>query len=593
MEVNMEFKRVDDFIEYPPLDISSSSRWVSYFREQFVYIQFNLPGTRKPDAIRELHIRFVEVLQSIKKCIHKLDKNQKDYIHILDLFYRLLFYTRDCRGGNGDRSASYVLIMAFYDVYPALAIYALHLFVQNSHKSILDELITASPCSAIGSWKDMIAMCDFLREYSKKGVDHALVDVCVEMVVNQLIADDATWKYSIRAMNPQYISNVAKWIPREHKKYDWLFTRLVVNWSKRIHPHILRTANTPDSCAKSLSKCKRLFRKQVAGLNKHLMTPETFMTQGKWDNIKCSQIPTSTYLKHFEKINTHLTNESSPTHLSRSNSEHIVEVDSRMNKTGYLPSYGKLVHHAIRILTDGCAPNEEYHNMSRDTLNYMWKRKMNQFEKNTFQLSMPILDVSINMMQSVPDTFYNAVGIAIAIASRSSLNCRIMAIASSPVWIQWKATDTFMEIVERVFETISPIQTSILQYNSAIQLLVKGLCGSSSTPRFIHQMHVVVISDFATSCYQMDILPVFTANRIEVSPSMIYWNVSTNANVDIAAETTKPRNYFLSGNSLHALQSIVGAGPVTSFEAAVITLDNPRYVAASTYLHSLCSSIGQ
>ena len=593
MAVNMEYTYVEGSNEYPELASPTSSRWVSYLREQFVSIQFNLPGTRKTAAIHELYNQLVQVLQLIKKSIHNLEKNQEDYIHMLDIFYRLLFYTRDCRGGNGDRLACYTFIMALYDVYPTLAIYALHLFVLHGHKPISVEPNTPIPHSAIGSWKDIIRICDFLRVYSKQGTDHALVETCIEMIVRQLITDNFTWKFSIRAMNPQYISNVAKWIPREHKKYDWLFTRLVNVWSNQKYPYIVRTAITADSRVKALLKCKRLFRKYVAGLNKHLMTPEIFMTDGKWNAVKPSHIPTSTYLKHFEKLNTLALNESTSAQIPMQCLTNTIESSHRTVWTGYVPSFGTLVKHAIRIINDECSPSEDYHNISRDTLHCMWKRTLNQFEYNAFKMTMPILDVSSSMMQEEPESFYNAIGLAIAIASRSSLPNRIMAVASSPVWIQWKSTDSVIDIVKCVLETISPIQGTFINYHSAIQLVIQGLHGSFSTPRFIDQMHLVIISDFATSFHEVDISPMFTNNLFASAPSMIFWNVSTNTNLTISSEMMKPRNYFLSGGALHALESIIMTGPTTTFDAIVTLVNNPRYLAASTYLRSLCTtSIG-
>lgn len=590
MAVNMEYMNVESFNEYPELASPTSSRWISYLREQFVSIQFNLPGTRKTAAIHELYNQLVQVLNLIKKSIHKLDKNQEDYIHMLDVCYRLLFYTRDCHGGNGDRFASYTFIMALYHVYPTLAIYALHLFVRHSHTPISVEPNMPNPHSAIGSWKDIIAICDFLREYSKQGVDHPLIEICIEMIVQQLITDNYTWKFSIRAMNPRYISNVAKWVPREHKKYDWLFTPIVNVWSKYKYPHIVRTAITTDSRAKALSKCKRLFRKHVAGLNKHLMTPEVFMTSHKWDTVKPLHIPTSTYLKHFDKLNSPILDESTSSQLPMQSLTHTIENNHRTIWTGYIPSVGTLVKHAFRIINEEYSPSDDYHNISRDVLNSLWKRTLNQFDYNAFKMTMPILDVSCSMIQEDMDAFYNAIGIAIAIASRSSLSSRIMAIANSPVWIQWKSTDSFMEIVTCVIETIAPVRGSFINYHSAMQLVIQGLRGSLSTPRFVDQMHIVVISNFATSFHEIDTLSMFTSNHFTTTPFMIFWNVSTNTNLIISTEMMKPRNYFLSGCALHTLKSIIMTGPTTTFDAIVNTLDNPRYLAASTYLRSLCTT---
>jgi hypothetical protein len=592
MNFTMELDLNTNIADFPVLDCATSSHMASYFREQLIYFQFNLTRKHNGDVLETLYAQFVQVLQSLKKCMHE-NENKQDYIQILDAFYRLIFYTRDMHEGKGERTLSYLLIMAFYDVYPVLAIYAVHEFVRNSHKS-LDMEHHESVCShSIGSWKDMIAICDFLREHSNHGDKHPLIDTCIEMVVLQLIKDNKTWKFSIRAMNPHYISNVAKWIPREHKKYDWMFDRFVTCWAKKVYPHILNSAITPESREKAATKCKQLFRKQISYLNKKLQTPEIRMTHGNWDTVDPLQVPIGTYMKHFDKLN----------HGER----HNVDLHSYPHCiTGSFPSFEFLIKNAIRLLAD-CTGSEDSACVkdhagslalvrARDQLNAQWKRCMNQFQPGAFQFTIPILDVSSAMQQTDPEAFYNAIGLAMTIACKSSLECRIIAIASSPVWIQWERTDTFMDIIENIFGSIMSIRSSPLQYSQSIDLVMQGIRGSHSTPRFIENMNIVVISDFSTNIQKVDVSSLFTSNMFTAVPTMFFWNISTQGVVETFVTATQYPHYFYSGTSIHALrdlQSVIEAGRIPIYDAVVAALEKPRYLAASAYLHSLCSSVGE
>ena len=595
MDLTMELDLNTNITDFPVLECATSSHMASYFREQLIYFQFNLTRKHNSDVLETLYTQFVQVLQSLKKCMHENENNQ-EYIQILDAFYCLLFYTRDIYEGKGERTLSYLLVMAFYDVYPVLAIYALHEFVRNSHKSLNMEDYESVGSHAIGSWKDMIAICDFLREHSNHGDKHPLIDTCIEMVVLQLIKDNNTWKFSIRAMNPQYISNVAKWIPREHKKYDWLFDRFVTCWAKKVYPHILNSAITDESREKAATKCKQLFRKQISYLNKKLQTPEIRMTQNNWDTIDPLYIPIGTYMKHFDKLND-IGGGGGLHNADRYNEQPCI--------TGVFPSFGFLIKHAIRLLavcdgnTDdgaGSGTGVGSGTRARDQLNSQWKRCMNRFQPGAFQFAIPILDVSVAMQQTDPEAFYNAIGLAMTIACKSSLECRIIAIASSPVWIQWERTDSFMDIIENIFGAIMSIRSSHLQYNQAIDLIMQGIRGSHSTSRFIENLNIVVISDFSTNIHKVDVSSLFTSNMFGAVPTLFFWNISTQGIVEPFVTAPQYPHYFYSGTSIHALrdmQAVIEAGRIPIYDAAVAALEKPRYSAASAYLHSLCCSVGE
>jgi hypothetical protein len=433
---------------------------------------------------------------------------------------------------------------------------------------------------AIGSWKDLFACCDFLRQHSKKGHAHALIDTCVEIAVLQLINDNYTWKYSIHTMNPDYISNVAKWIPRENKKYDWMYEKLVRSWATSVHPHILCTPNTPGSHIKAMSKCKRLFRKQISFLNKQLQTPEILMTQGKWDTIRRIHMPTETYMKHFDKLHT--------------NVDIIYEKPGKNTHTfrrGSLPSCENLVKQAIRILYHGEPGDNKGDELAHIDLNRMWKQTISHIDPCDFQFTLPLLDVSASMLQTDPDAFHSAIAIAMMIASRSSIESRILTVANSPTWIQWKHTDSFVDIVENILESISPTLGSPLHYENSINLIIQSLYGSHSTTRFIDNMQIVYISNFTMHMQFDEISHIFDMNMVDASPSIVFWNVATQNVADIDVNSSGHKHYYHSGNSIHALKTIIqSGGPMTMFETIANTLDSTRYSGPSSYLYNLCKA---
>jgi len=582
--------------DFPPLIYNTSSYSISYFREQFVFFQFNLTRKLNNAVYKQLFEHLVQVLSLLKKQI-QTNTNKLKYIEILDNFYKLILFTRDISYGKGERTLTYILITAFYEVYPTLAIYAIYQIIptvsmtNNPENSILQGSLTLC-----GSWKDAILLCDFIREFS--GVLHALIGVCVELIVNQLIKDNNTWKFSEHAMDTQYISNVAKWIPREKKKYNWLFERLVIRWAKQVCPYILNSAITEKSNWKAFKKCKLRFRKQISYLNKQLHTPEIKMTQRLWDEIEPVNVNQRTYMKHFDKFTSHHTDfcdkYNANLHLS--------------NKLlfGSLPSYDFLIKHAVRIIHNNNNNNNYYSdtiNQQRNSLNLMWKQMMNQFKSGAFQFTIPVIDVSTSMLHNDTNAFYNAIGIAITVACNSNIESRIIAVAKSSVWIQFQPTDSFMDIMDTFFSSIAPIQGSPLLRNSAIELIIQGINGSNSTTRFVDNLNILFVSDFShNDTYNIlteftpDITDIFIQNGFNMAPYVFYWNIATHHTIDVSSIMSHNKNRAFSGYSIHTLHDLIHIienqthDIISPYDAAAFSVDKHRYLPLSTYLYSWCST---
>ena len=389
-------------------------------------------------------------------------------------------------------------------------------------------------------------------------------------------------------MDKRYISNVAKWIPREKKKYNWLFEPIAIHWAKQVYPYILNSAKNYDSKRKAITKCKCRFRKQISYFNKKLLTPEIKMTQSLWDEIEPINVNQRTYMKHFDKFTSYYTNfcEKYDTNI---------QIHNKL-LFGSLPTYDFLIKHAVRIIN---SPNQtDSINRQRTSLNQLWEQMMRYFKQGAFQFTIPIIDVSLTMISNDINAFYNAVGIALTVASNSFIETRIIAFANSYVWIQFHHTDSFMDIVETFFTSIAPIQGSPLIQNTSVDLIIQAIKGSYSTTRFVDNLNILFVSDFSqnSNSYIHDFYPnvrdLFIQNGFDIAPYVFYWNIATHHTLDVSPIMEYEKNRVFSGSSIHLLHDFINViekqtyDICSPYDAAVLSVDKHTYLPLSTYLYS-------
>ena len=71
MNFTMELDLNTNIADFPVLECATSSHMASYFREQLIYFQFNLTKKHNFDVLETLYTQLVQVLQCLKKCMHK------------------------------------------------------------------------------------------------------------------------------------------------------------------------------------------------------------------------------------------------------------------------------------------------------------------------------------------------------------------------------------------------------------------------------------------------------------------------------------------------------------------------------------------
>ena len=146
----------------------------------------------------------------------------------IDLFLAMILHTRNTFStgncsGKGEHDISYMLLALVYDFYPIIAKNMVFLFFTK-----------------YGSWRDMKYLCDYLYR-----LDCTMYEPFIAFIVqitNQYLKKDYdTWKFSVHCHSRNHISSLYKWIPREHKQFDWLHERLARNWAEQHKHYIFNT----------------------------------------------------------------------------------------------------------------------------------------------------------------------------------------------------------------------------------------------------------------------------------------------------------------------------------------------------------------
>ena len=461
-----------------------------------------------------------------------------------------------------------MLILAFYDVFPSLATFALHYIVKPT-----DSL---SPC---GSWKDIKRFCEFVKHFSHKADKHSLIELCVEMTVNQFIQDLNNWVYYY---DTSFISNLAAWIPRENKVGGWLFHRIAISWAHKIHPHFLKYTTSNLSLQKAHSKCKRLFRQKISYMNRILDTAEIKFSQNKIHNINTQNIKLGTATKHFDLFinNSKIINHNTlpfPKNNIYTNSSH---------------DFAFIIKQALLIINNKQYYSIEQYQHKIGILNSIWDKLTNKFYSKSFLFTIPIIDVSLLMQQNNIDAFYYAIGVAITIAIHSDIPARIIAMGIKPVWIQFNKNDSIIDIIQHFFFSISPIQNNCIDYYNTINFIIKGIHNSFSTSRFTDQLNIVFIGDFTNNIHHIDIQHIFYQNNLLTSPYFFYWNFSNNNIISINTPVNNQKIRFSSGysiNMLHDLNQIITLQQnsfFSTYQAATLPLLD-KYTSFYNYLFSI------
>ena len=488
------------------------------------------------------------------QCLADLLKNLLDYLILnmpltrdyLILLYRMIGQTRDCFSfGKGEQQISYMMIFVWFSFFPDMACYAIRSFVVGKYP--------------YGSWRDIKYLCQYVRSQTGNE-NHPIIGFCVSLM-NQQLHNDFTAFLSTNtddAYEKRNYSLVAKWIPRENKKFHWVFNLLVLDWFSTYQTTILSKCEYESiKYFAAISKCKRLYRQMVATLNKKIDTIEVSLCENKYSNIKPGSIPQIAFMKYKKlllndsAINTHKYMNYIPKGSSSSNNnmnsidiglsyinKKVSEQNIAMhfylkhfpndlgcfhseNDDGGSPERKMLsnipisyyVKEALTLIGGiGIFYKDEsvFHNRNiinnRELLNKQWAQMSNNIGLSKLYDTIPFLDMSEPMYG---EPLYTAIGIACLIAERTSFGKKILVYDNQPTWVNLDACDNFVSMIECLYYSTEKTTKTRCNIISAVELLLDALRSSNTSDANIRLLKCVFISNQYNIFQQMIIKNLF------------------------------------------------------------------------------------
>ena len=564
--------------EFPILQPSHKIDHHNYFQETIVSIYFQLQRTHEFTKIQKLYKQVVDVL---KLLICK--QNDKSFFRYVNLLYRMIGQTRNVVHGKGEHSMTYLLILAFYSYNPTYSLFALHRLVYP----------LAPDNNVFGNWRDLPYFCDFVKQHTSD--EHPLIFYAIELLNNQLYKDYLLNQFSKSPTSYLQISNVCKWIPREHKKFDWLFEKLALNWAKLHKPYLFDNLDTHIQFIKVSNKMKKIYRKVCSQLNKKIQTLEIDLCNKKYENIIPRQVGLQSTIKYY---NLFLQEDEEDFNKHKDKMKLIEKFDTffddlfdKSTFTHFIHDFQKVNHISLFHFVKHAIDANKTNNLNKIYfLNKLWDKSsplIPHFQKDFF---LPVVDVSLSMKKENSECFYHSLGLALLLSKNSIIENRIIAMDSNPTWVVFEPNMPFTKRVQHFLNEIETCQNTTPNYLNVIDLISYTCLETRMSRYFTRELQIVFFSVFHSfdSTFFSNFNSLFS--KFEKTPKITFWNTSNNGLDNFPIITDNNRFIYMSGYNSSILKEFIKINkiiinkPTNAYEFIEKICSNSVYDVLSQYL---------
>jgi hypothetical protein len=438
-------------------------------------VQINFQLVRNQHNNSSLIPNFYLLLTYLKGAYDKNDTTI-DYKKYITIIYKMIGYTRDIISGKGEYEFAFKMVRYFYSFFPELAIEFIPTLVQFGDKE-----------HPYGSWKDLKYLCyhckksykeDYLR--AKDGMYDEIIEKCCNLYNEQLRKD-----YENMDDSNYNISLVAKWIPRENKKFGWLFYKLAESYFINYFRHV----KSPIQERLAKKKCYMNYRRVVSSLNKKLDTLQIKQCDNTWSKINFNNITSISMMKQKNALLNKNKNgqpkyEDSEDRIQCAENFEAYINDKNVKIKGNRVSTVDFTKEAIRLLTT----NYDFQNEPQIILlNKQWESNKSQNRKLGKMIAM--VDTSPSMYG---DPLHAAIAMGIRIAEMSSLGKRVMTFSGQPKWINLENAQNFTTSVEEIQKAYWGFHTDFV---AAMKLILDAIVEVKLPPSEVKDMVLVILSD--------------------------------------------------------------------------------------------------
>jgi hypothetical protein len=406
-----------------------------------------------------------------------LVRTDEDYNLLSDLFV-LMFQTRDCRGGKGEKMLFYVMLLELYKDYPETVI------------SLLGEI------PIYGYYKDFLILSEMISKILSEdnfgglsveyGDLYRLHDSIIDIFASQLIKDKAELDASNNEGRTPLLSIAGKFAPREGKKFELVYKKLV----KKLF-------------SKS-STANKQYRQLVSSLTRALEVPEVLMCAQRYDEINFKKVPSLCLNRCRKAFLNELVTKKGSRHISLSPSEQETgnrhpddEKRVQCRKNLQLASAEGKVNGKVlqpHELVAQLIKNSSISAIESSVYDAQWQKikegvlegisKMNpELESSAINLGnlVPLVDVS-GSMGGTPMEVAIALGILVSELSEPSFRDRFITFETTPHWVSLQGLTSLRNKVVKTKE--SPWGNST-NFAKALELILNVAIENSLSPEDI------------------------------------------------------------------------------------------------------------
>jgi hypothetical protein len=536
--------------------------WSNKIQEKILQFSFQL--TRTDDlAIKRLRTILNVLLDSLTHKIFTGSLPEKEIAKAhLSILYRMIGQTRDIICGKGEYKLTYMMIFAWYQFYPELAIFALRCLVKHGDTNE----------HPYGSWKDIKYFCDFCVDQDVE-ISHPLIQAAIRLINDQLGADCAA----------DNVSLAAKWVPREGSSFGWLYQSLATDYFSGY----VATAKNDDSLEKAILKAKTEYRKILSSLNRKIETLQIKQCGGNWEGIQFDRVTSISIAKQKKaflnvKRNGAVRYPDSPDRVACAENftAHVqASIDGGKEIKGQRVSMADFTKQALALCTSR-------NQVEIDLLNSQWRDSCS-FTADLGKM-IAMVDVSGSMSG---DPLYAAVALGIRIAETSAIGKRVMTFSANPTWINLEGHDGFFSQVETISKADWGMNTN---FHAALDTILNAIIQSQMLPEDVQDMVLVVLSDmqmdsgdkcdkqvlYDTMKTKYDAAGIRVHGKPYKPPHILFWNLRSTDG--FPSLSTQPNCSMMSGFSPSLLnifceQGVTALQACTPWSVLERSIENKRY----------------
>ena len=538
--------------------------WSNKIQEKILQFSFQL--TRTDDlAIKRLQTILNVLLDSLTHTISTGSLPEREVATgYLSILYRMIGQTRDIIDGKGEYKLTYMMIFAWYQFYPELALFALQCMVKHGDTNE----------HPYGSWKDMKYFCDFCVDQDVE-VSHPLIQSAIKLTNDQLRADCEA--------DADGVSLVAKWVPREGSSFGWLYQSLATDYFSGY----VATAKNDDSLEKAVLKAKTEYRKILSRLNRKIDTLQIKQCGGNWAGIQFDKVTSISLAKQKKAF---LNVKRNGEVRCPDNSDRVTCAENFAAHVQASIACGKEIKGKRVCMADftkqALALCTTRNQVEIDLLNSQWRDSCS----STGDLGKMIAMVDVSGSMS-GDPLYAAVALGIRIAETSAIGKRVMTFSANPTWVNLDGHDDFFPQVETISRADWGMNTN---FHAALNTILDAIIQSQMPPEDVQDMVLVVLSDMqmdaGDKCDKQVLYDTmkakYEAAGIRVHgkpykpPHILFWNLRSTSGFPTLS--TQPNCSMMSGFSPSLLnifceQGITALQSCTPWSVLEKSIENKRY----------------